>query len=387
MACPRRTGPLHNGLVLALYFGSFGGHKGVWISPNMERFFVAVIGGLWHVDPGQLEDARRTGEVLGGELARAGFGLVVYFSNPGSLEPHVVTGFVAATPSHTQERIVRIRYPAALRGRVRFLEQDDRPELFDPQLFPGEDWEAPFYQSLSDQKGLDAVVLLGGANSTMIAGQIAIARRLPILAIDTFGGSAAKVWSQLAQASAGAPRDSWGTRSPAEQVARLREDCREAASARVEEERGRRQLAGILEKRNQATYLVAAAVLLLAALGLGTSPIAAPSLYTIIILGGLLSAGAVGAAIRTILAEQGTADPRTSLLLGGIAGLVVGLAYLIPQWIGAPGPLTPGGATISATDRIQFVSSVIVAVSAGIGFDTIFNRMRKQADDARIGPS
>lgn len=352
----------------------------------MERFFVSVIGGLWKIDPAEVDRARNTGEELGRELARAGFGLVVYFSNPESLEPHVVRGFVAATPGNVQERVIRIQYPMALSGKVRFAEQDTRPELFDPRLFPGDDWEAPFYQSLADHKGLDAVVLLAGADSTMIAGQIAVARRLPILAIDTFGGSAAKVWRQLAQASAGKQRDSWGTRTPAELVARLLEDCRAAAGARAEEQRARTLLAGILEKRNQAAYAVVAAALLLATLVLGTAAVTSPAIYTMVILGGLVSAGAVGASVRTILAEQGTADPRTSLVLGGIAGLIVGLAYLIPQWIGAPGPLTPGGTTISATDRIQFVSSAIVAVSAGIGFDTIFNRLRRQAESASIAP-
>jgi hypothetical protein len=357
------------------------------LQDNRQRFFVAVIGGLWQLNPTQAEEARRAGEALGRELARAGFGLVVYFSNAESLEPHVVAGFVAATPGQFQERVIRMRYPASLRGQVRFAEQDVRPELFDPLLFPGDDWEAPFYQSLSDSEGLDAVVLLAGATATLIAGQIAVARRLPILAIDTFGGSAAKVWSQLAHASPGKSRESWGARPSAELVGRLREECQEVARTRAEEQRGRRQLTGILEKRNQAAYAVGAAMPLLAALGLGTAAVTAPAFYTAIILIGLLSAGAVGAAVRTILSEQGTADPRTSLLLGGIAGLVVGLTYLIPQWIGAPGPLTPGGTTISATDRIQFVSSIIVAVSAGVGFDTIFNRMRKQAEDARIDPS
>lgn len=52
----------------------------------------------------------------------------------------------------------------------------------------------------------------------------------------------------------------------------------------------------------------------------------------------------------------------------------------------AHGPLEAKADAISATDKIQFASSVLVAVSAGLGFDTVFNRLQKQAQDAAIGP-
>jgi hypothetical protein len=55
---------------------------------NADVPFVAVIGGLWQLDPIKSAAAKSTGNVIGGELAKAGFGLVVYFSNDESLEPH-----------------------------------------------------------------------------------------------------------------------------------------------------------------------------------------------------------------------------------------------------------------------------------------------------------
>ncbi|HSB02363.1 MAG TPA: hypothetical protein VLE49_17055, partial [Anaerolineales bacterium] len=76
--------------------------------------------------------------------------------------------------------------------------------------------------------------------------------------------------------------------------------------------------------------------------------------------------------------------PSTSLLLGGVAGFIVGLAYLIPQWIGAPGVLESSATQVMATDKIQFVSAILVAVSAGVGFDTVFTRLKKQAEDQAI---
>ena len=79
--------------------------------------------------------------------------------------------------------------------------------------------------------------------------------------------------------------------------------------------------------------------------------------------------------------------PTTSLLLGGVAGFAVGLAYLIPQWVGAPGVLKPWATVVEATDKIQFVSALLVAIPAGVGFDTVFTRMQKQMEDRPISPT
>jgi hypothetical protein len=111
-----------------------------------------------------------------------------------------------------------------------------------------------------------------------------------------------------------------------------------------------------------------------------------PSAYPFIMFVGLIAAGATGTLVRAVLWGPGENDPRTSLLLGSIAGFVVGLAYLIPQWVGAPGVLAPKVDTVSATDKLQFASAVLVAVSAGVGFDTVFSRLQKQAQDAAVGP-
>jgi hypothetical protein len=111
-----------------------------------------------------------------------------------------------------------------------------------------------------------------------------------------------------------------------------------------------------------------------------------PAVYPFVMFAGLISAGATGALVRVILQGPGEGDPRTSLLLGSIAGFVVGLAYLIPQWVGAPGVLAPKADTIMATDKIQFASAVLVAISAGVGFDTVFSRLQKEAQNVAVAP-
>src|SRR5262249_36231095 len=125
---------------------------------------VAVIGGFYKLDadkdvqlgPG----ARDYAEKLGRTLAEAGFGLVGYFSNDKSLEPHVVRGFVAALPPDESAPCIDVRYSEAQSGKVWFAEQNTRGKLFRPNKFPGQNWEAPFYRSLAARDSVDAVLLM-----------------------------------------------------------------------------------------------------------------------------------------------------------------------------------------------------------------------------------
>ena len=112
----------------------------------------------------------------------------------------------------------------------------------------------------------------------------------------------------------------------------------------------------------------------------------AVSHYKVALFGALITAGATGALMRGIWKPVET-RPLVALALGGFAGFVVGLAYLIPQWTGTPGILDPQAATITRTDNLQLISAVIIAIAGGVGFDTIMNRMEKQAADVAVGPS
>jgi hypothetical protein len=350
---------------------------------NLEKPFVAAIGGLWALDQGRATRAREVGKAIGAELAHAGFGLVVYFSNPESLEPHVVSGYVASLEGGEGE--VRVRYAESQRGAVYFAEEATRPELFQHRLFPGQDWEAPFYRSLAEEEGVDAVLLLGGSRATLIAGQIALARRIPILAVDEFGGAAATIWNQLAQVHPERTH-AWGTCPAKTLVEQLKRDCEGVSSRRRETRRREQLLESIISRRRCAAYAASAFLALMCTLFLGIVYIPSSAAYPFVMFVGLVAAGATGALARSVLWESQHADPLTSLLLGSIAGFVVGLAYLIPQWVGAPGPLSGKPDSISATDKIQFASSILVALSAGVGFDTVFSRLQKQAEDAKIGP-
>jgi hypothetical protein len=350
--------------------------------PAPEKPFVAIIGGLWQLDPAQNTAAKAAANEIGAELAKAGFALVTYFSNPESLEPHVVSGYVAATKSGAN--LIRVRYAESQRGQVNFKEQATRKELFDDRLFPGDDWEAPFYRSLAEKDGVDAVLLLAGARSTLIAGQIALARRLPILAVDSFGGSAAKIWQQLAHATPDAPLYSWGAKPAAEAIAKLKRECLAAAEQKQEAIRRERAFAAMTSQLKPIIYTAGAFACFVGALFFGMVRPPPATDYTMVMFAGLIAAGATGALVRLILSEPTEKHPSFSLLLGSIAGLVVGLADLLPQWVTAPGSLSPEAA-VTATEKIQFGSAALVALSAGVGFDTVFNRLQKQALKAPIG--
>jgi len=164
--------------------------------------------------------AQNDGKCLGRELAKAGFGITVYFSNEESLEPHVVSGYVEARNNDSK---IHVRHAQSQRGKVAFKEEKYHQDLFNYSIFPGDDWEIPFYTSLVKEEEIDAVVLMAGGTSTLIAGQIAVARRLPLLVVDKFGGSAEKIWHQLAALNG--QKKSWRIEKAGELVQELKREC------------------------------------------------------------------------------------------------------------------------------------------------------------------
>lgn len=350
---------------------------------NKRMPFVAIVGGFYHMqDPVEIAEAQATAREVGAELAKAGMGLVVYFSDPNSLEPHVVSGFVQATPVGTGEGFIRVRFAESQKNMVKFPEQVTRNELFEWVLFPGQDWEAPFYRSLVEAEGVDAVLLMAGGRSTLIAGQIALARPLPVLAIDKFDGTAGVLRTELATGITGYP--SAATHTTTKMVEWLKNKCEVRAEQLTRARSNESNYLKIVSQKGKTLWTGFSFIVLLLVFFFGVAQAPSPGIYPLITFTGLVVAGATGALIRSVIWGAEETAPITSLLLGGVAGFVVGLAYLIPQWIGAPGVLEPSALEVMATDKIQFVSAVLVAFSAGVGFDTVFTRLKKQAEDQPI---
>jgi hypothetical protein len=352
---------------------------------NQGRSFVAVIGGFWDLqrgDPATVVDAKNMAKEIGAALANEGMGLVVYFSNDESLEPHVVSGYVAALPAGAGAGSIRVRYAESQKNSVKFAEQATRQEVFSPILFAGNDWEAPFYRSLVDADGVDAVLLMAGWRSTLIAGQIALARPLPVLAVDKFDGAAGIIRSELATTSRDYPSSS--THSPEQLVKWLKAKC-VARTKQLEQAVGReKSYLKLASQRRKGFWATAAFIALLITVFFGMAQAPSAGSYPFLTFAGLIAAGATGALVRSIMTGTEQSDATTSLLLGGVAGFAVGLAYLIPQWVGAPGVLKASATIVEATDKIQFISALLVAIPAGVGFDTVFNRMQRQMENQPI---
>src|SRR5262245_22534335 len=107
--------------------------------------FVAIIGGFYKLsDPKEIARAQQMAGEIGAELAKAGMGLVVYYSDTESLEPHVVSGYVPIIAPGTGTGSIRVRFAESQRSQVHFKEQATHDKVFKPIFFPGQNWEIPF---------------------------------------------------------------------------------------------------------------------------------------------------------------------------------------------------------------------------------------------------
>lgn len=349
---------------------------------------VAIVGGFYDLDdkdPKLGQEARDYAEALGRSLAEKGFGLVVYFSTDQSLEPHVVRGFVAALPPGESAPCIDVRYSEAQSGKVKFTEQATHPQLFHEDPFPGKNWEAPFYRSLAARDSVQATLLMAGGQSTLNAGQVAMGRGLPLLAIDKYDGSAQILRTELAVRIPGYPSSQ--SSSPSQLAEWLREQHRKEAERLLEERNREREFARMKSQRRGEVWFAIALIAFLATLALGLLRVDSPRWFLVTVGAALVSAGATGALVRGLTTTTMTLNPRLAAMLGGAAGLVVGLAYVIPQLISAHQILEPNASVVTATDKIQFLSVALVAFTAGIGFDVIFRRMLQEAEKVRVDVS
>lgn len=139
-------------------------------------------------------------------------------------------------------------------------------------------WKAPFYRSLIDAEGVGAVLLMAGARSTLIAGQIALARPLPVLAVDRYGGAAGVIWTELARVSKNYPSSS--TRSPTELVAWLKNKCLAQAEQREQARQRKKAYMKVTAQRQKSFWAGGAFVALLIVIFFGMAQTPAPGLYT-----------------------------------------------------------------------------------------------------------
>jgi hypothetical protein len=345
----------------------------------MDRPRVAIVGS---VDTGRtldppLQDGERARSAcaeLGRELKAAGWALTVYSSDPMFIEWEVVRGYLesgGAEPGSVQVR--------ARRGKDGFEELGIDPDVLDVRADPSGDWEVSFYRSLVDSTG---VLLVGGGYSTLVTGLLALALRIPTVAVATFGGKAARVWERLAterndatDEDVAAMARTWGDGSARRLVAAL-EHQRVAR-----EERLAAQLrADRADNRRTGTALLAIGLLLLITTALVAFVWSAPGSGGLRIFALLLVptlAAAAGGLVRTSTdtGPGSGAEARWTRagVLGAAAGLVTGLLYVASQLVGVPEVLDADQA--DSVRRLLFFLLPIGFV-AGLTFDAVYTKFR-----------
>ena len=167
----------------------------------MSKKPIAVIGSIdaTRTDLGQPLNNAAVGpdaaRALGKALAEAEWPIMVYSSTPHFVESYVVQGYVSS--GKAKEQSIIMVYPRdrdqSIHGE--FAEQSGHPKVFDARVDRHPRWQTSYYQSLPEVEG---VLIIGGGNATMIMGLMALANRMPVVSLATFGGSGEEVWAILA---------------------------------------------------------------------------------------------------------------------------------------------------------------------------------------------
>jgi hypothetical protein len=322
------------------------------------------------------EVAPAAAEVLGRELAKAGFRILVFSSEPEFLEPYVVRGYVASRAALRCS--VGVRYPLHSQ-KPAFAEQATNGELFDWRPDHAPDWEMSFYQSLSEVQG---VVLMGGGPSTLIAGAVARGHQLAILALPGFGGRAEQGWQNLRPGPDLASSDEISLMARPDWSDDMGVECIKALTdqlARKAEAARQKRLDELRKETSIQRHATIAALLFLAAFSMvpiafSETPVSWMVMAALFVCPAL--AGISGATIRLVFdLRQGSMplSPQSAITtgaLGLIAGGVAGLLFITAQMATAT---ASGFLPQQAARLIPFC--FLIGFTAGMTLDAVFRKL------------
>ena len=342
--------------------------------PDATGSIIAIVGNV------RAEGAPNAAEGFGRELAKAGFRILVYSSGADYLEGRIVRGYIASGVAGSGA--IQVRYPLKGGDKPAFPEQVTHPELFDWRPDHSTDWELSFYQSLNE---VDGIVLMGGGESTMIAGVVAMGHGIAIVAAAGFEGAAAKVWDALrpgrdlpsADEVSLMARPGWNDDRAAACVGALKAQI----VRKIEQEKQRR-----LDERRKETSVTLhacfAVVLFLLAVvcvpvAWGTQLDEVPAIWLLFM--SPLLAGVAGSTIRLVFdLRQGSApltsqSAVTTAALGLIAGGVAGLLFITAQVTTTP---STGGHIVATEQARRLVPfGVLIGFIAGLTLDAVFRKL------------
>jgi hypothetical protein len=241
-----------------------------------------------------------------------------------------------------------------------------------------------FYQSLNE---VDGVLLMGGGDSTMIAGLVAMGHRAAILPLAQFGGKTTKIWEAIrpgrdlpsADEVSLMARPGWGDEQAAECVKALKDQI--ARKAELERQRRLEE-----RRRESSVALLAGLAFLLFLVSAISVPVAwgwekldtVPAIWLLFM--SPLCAGIAGATIRLVfdfrqgVAPLTTQSTLTTAALGLIAGGVAGLLFITAQVTTAS--TASAGQIVSAVQARKLVPfGVLVGFIAGLTLDAVFRKL------------
>ncbi len=330
--------------------------------------FISIVGS---VDEGQAAqryeppvrheaEARTTAEQIGVELAKRGYGIMVYAGD--YIERDVVRGFVQGAK---EKGSIRVLFASEQNGPEGFPEYADHKTLFDPRVDDSSDWEVSFYGSLAK---VDGVLLIGGGRSSLITGVLALTYRIPLIALRAYGGSGEKIWKTMSGGRGLATADEtndMAQRGDPDLVVRWVNHLETQSTRRRKE----------LRWASGTHWAIAAIVLMflwLLALPLGYCwvptraevPGGHPTLFLFLLFLAPVLSGASGATVRMLLPEAGTPTMK-SMALGIVAGAIAGVLYVASHVLAGPMPHS----------FAILLIAVIFGFVAGLTFDKVFRKL------------
>ena len=341
------------------------------------------------------EKIRQDAFEFGKELQKQGYGIVVYADYDEFVDIHVVRGYIDG-----------IVVPKA--GSIRLFTQSDVTSTFpiddsktplpvdwlDIKTNSSPQWELSYYSSLGDAQG---VLMLGGAQSTFVAGVLCLRNKWPILTIAETGGSAKAIWDIITVSPAFTADDANQMGKPfrvdqMDQYMKVLENqisARERTKAK-EEENEAQLLAELARYRFQNDYTRqtrARSIAIIIFLCLSVASFAAVSILAqlnkvegisiwgiqLLLVFCSISAGALGGVIRTVIDRRTDYTYRPSdnemtvCALGATAGLVAGMLYVSTQ-------------ILAGANNVGVVSmtALFIGLIAGLTTEKVFADLSKK---------
>lgn len=171
---------------------------------SSEPFILAIVGSanerlaaasFYDPEVVDLPQACRAAEDLGRQAALAGWHLQVYSLHKDFIEYDLVRGYADPEVGTQENKKIYVHFaqggeapnPIPEASRIFGCAMEGVP-------YSNKRWEVAFYRPLST---VSALVVIGGGKATLATGIVALALRIPLYAIATFGGSSKVVWQAI----------------------------------------------------------------------------------------------------------------------------------------------------------------------------------------------